>query len=156
MTFLFRGLAPQPFQSLFTEDDAALAARGILRAHADDDSSYPCRVSLMPARTGEELLLLSYEHQPAHSPYHASGPIFVRRDAAEAAFAPGVVPPLVAVRLLSVRAYDAADHIASAEVVEGSEVAPLIDAMFADAGVRYLHIHYARRGCFACRVDRVQ
>lgn len=156
MPFQFRGLAPQPFKALFVEDDATLAARGILRVRADDDSSYPCRVSLLPARTGEELLLLSFEHQPAHSPYRASGPIFVRRDADPAAFTPGEVPALIAARLLSVRAYDSADHIVSAEVVEGREVRPLIDILFADTAVAYLHIHYARRGCFACRVDRVQ
>ena len=41
-----------------------------------------------------------------------------------------------------------------AEVVNGADAAPLIERYLARADVAYLHIHFARRGCFACRVDR--
>jgi hypothetical protein len=155
MSFQIRGLSPQPFEALFAQDAASLAAQGIQRVYAHDDSSYPCRVSLMTANQGDELLLLPYEHQPAHSPYRASGPIFVRRDVAQAALPPGQIPAPVVARLLSVRAYDARDCIVEAEVVEGRDLAPLIDALFARDDVRYLHLHYARRGCYACRVERL-
>ncbi|MBO9579260.1 MAG: DUF1203 domain-containing protein, partial [Microbacteriaceae bacterium] len=60
-----------------------------------------------------------YEHQPAHSPYRASGPIFVRRDAQRRVLAPGEVPPYVAERLISLRAYDVAHLMVDAEVCEG-------------------------------------
>lgn len=153
MAFQIRGLNPQPFLPLFELDDAALARQGIQRVIAEDGDGYPCRVSLAHAEPGEELLLLAHEHQPAHSPYRASGPIFVRR-AAVAALQPGEVPEPVRVRLLSVRAYDSGDCIVDAEVVEGRDLAPLIAKMFDNRSVAYLHIHYARRGCFACRVDR--
>ncbi len=153
MAFQIRGLDPQPFQTLFSLDDAALARQGIQRVIADDGEGYPCRVSLAHAEPGEQLLLLNHEHQPALSPYRASGPIFVRR-AAAAALQPGDVPEPLRVRLLSVRAYDRRDCIVDAEVVDGSELAPLIAKMFDDDAVAYLHVHYARRGCYACRVDR--
>jgi len=39
---------------------------------------------LKTPKIGERVLLTNYEHQPAHSPYRASGPIFVRESAAEA------------------------------------------------------------------------
>lgn len=153
MAFQIRGLNPQPFLPLFELDDAALARQGIQRVTADDGDSYPCRVSLAHAEPGEELLLLAHEHQPAHSPYRASGPIYVRR-ADEAALQPGEVPEPVRARLLSVRAYDGGDCFVDAEVVDGSDLPPLIAKIFDDRSVAYLHIHYARRGCFACRVDR--
>ena len=59
-------------------------------------------------------------------------------------------------RLLSVRAYDERHYIVDAEVVPGTELETLIDRFFADPRVAYLHVHNARRGCYACRVDRVE
>jgi hypothetical protein len=44
--------------------------------------------------------------------------------------------------------------IVEAEVVEGNVIEPLIDRYFERSDVAYLHLHYARRGCYACRVDR--
>jgi hypothetical protein len=41
-----------------------------------------------------------------------------------------------------------------AEVVEGTALEPLIESMFADPAVAFLHVHNAKRGCFAARVDR--
>lgn len=58
------------------------------------------------------------------------------------------------VRLLSVRAYDGDNMIVEAEVVEGHLIEALIDRYFGRDDVAYLHLHYARRGCYACRVDR--
>jgi hypothetical protein len=57
-------------------------------------------------------------------------------------------------RLLSIRAYDQAGMMLEADVVDGRELSPMIDRMFAIAGVDYLHAHFARRGCYAARVDR--
>jgi Protein of unknown function (DUF1203) len=31
----------------------------------------------------------------------------------------------------------------------------LIELLLALDGTAYLHVHFARRGCYACRVDRV-
>ena len=81
-SFLLSGLNPALFAELFQLDDAALAARHIARVTATEASGFPCRVSLADATVGEELLLLSFQHQPADSPYRASGPIFVRRGVA--------------------------------------------------------------------------
>ena len=156
MDFRITGLSPQPFQSLFAQHDQALAKLGVQRCFADDAAGYPCRVSLAHAAPGEELILLSYEHQDACSPYRASGPIFVRKTATAAFAATNVIPHPVRVRLLSIRAYDTKGLIVEAEVVDGSEIESLIERFFAIEEVAYLHAHYARRGCYACRVDRGQ
>ncbi len=154
MDFRITGLSPEPFQPLFGLTDAALADLGARRCTADDGASFPCRVSVAHAEPGEELILLSYEHQGAHSPYRAAGPIYVRKNATAAFAATNLIPDPVRARLLSVRAYDAQNLIVEAEVVEGSEIEAQIARFFARANVSYLHIHYARRGCYACRVDR--
>jgi hypothetical protein len=124
------------------------------RVVATANPGYPCRVSLTDAEIGEELLLLPYTHQPADSPYRASGPIFVRRAAREASIEAGVIPEYVARRLISVRAYDAEDSMTDAAVCPGAEVAPQILRLFDDPRVAYIHLHNANRGCFSCAVRR--
>jgi len=154
MPFRAKGLALSSFETLFGLDDAALAARGIRRVTADAQPGFPCRVSLEDAQPGETLLLLAFAHHDARSPYRASGPIFVR-EAADAPFdAVDVVPPSLRPRLLSLRAYDAQGDMVDAEVVEGRMVESVIERFFARAEVSYLHAHNARRGCFACRIER--
>ena len=153
MPFRIRGLAATQFESLFDLNETELAARDIVRVVADAPHSAPCRVTLEDAAPGEELLLLPFAHQTAASPYQASGPIFVRKKAREAFDAIGVLPPVFAGRLLSVRAYDAEGMMRDADVVE-SDPRALFERFFADAEVDYLHVHYARRGCYACLVER--
>ena len=154
--FQLVGLDAAAFAPLFDLSDAELAARGAVRRFADASPGYPCRVSLRDAALGEELLLLPFEHQPALSPYRASGPVFVRRGASAAALPPGELPPYVTSRLMSVRGYDAGHAIVDAAVCEGTALEAEIGRQLADPAVAYLHLHNAKRGCFSCRVDRVE
>jgi hypothetical protein len=52
------------------------------------------------------------------------------------------------------RAYDDKDMLVGADVIETAEIDQLIQQFFADSRVALLHAHYARPGCFACRIDR--
>lgn len=153
--FLLSGIDPAPLQPLFDLDDAGLAAHGAVRRIADSARGFPCRVSLCNAAVGEELLLLPYWHQPAASPYRASGPVFIRRGAVPARLAANELPPYVAQRLVSVRAYDHGDCIVAAEVVEGGQTGGWLRAQLDDPRVAYVHLHSARHGCYLCRADRV-
>lgn len=152
--FRFIGIDHLPFEPLFRLDDRQLGEVGAVRRVATESPGFPCRISLEDAAPGDELLLLPYVHQPAASPYRASGPIYVRRGAIRRTLAVGEVPDCVARRLMSVRAYDAEHMIVAAEVCEGAHIAPEIERQFADGRVAYLHLHNAKRGCFSCRVDR--
>lgn len=155
-SFQLIGIDHRPFEPLFELTDEQLQTQHLARRQvATESPGFPCRVSLEDAEVGEELLLLPYVHQPQATPYRASGPIFVRRGATRRALAPGEVPPSVTRRLISVRAYDAAHTIVAARVCEGPAVADEIAAQFRDPGVAYIHLHNARRGCFACCVVRV-
>lgn len=154
MSFRLSGLDPVPFAPLFALDDATLAARGMRLVVADSDSGYLCRVSLEDARAGQRLILLPWEHLAGDTPYRASGPIFVRRDAERRVLAPGEVPPCVSKRLISLRAYDATLMLLDAEVREGHEVAHELERMFADAAIACVHLHNARRGCYSCVAHR--
>jgi hypothetical protein len=154
MPFRATGLSLSHFEPLFALSDAGLAARGIQRMIVDEKPGFPCRVTLEDAEPGERLLLLPFEHQPAHSPYRASGPIFVRERAAMAFDKKDVVPPVLRGRMLSLRGYDTDDCIVVADVVSGDTVEEAIIRFFERADVRYIHVHNAKRGCFSCRIDR--
>lgn len=154
MPFRYRGLSPESFALLAALGDDELAARGVRRMVADAKPGFPCRVSLEDAEPGERVLLLPFEHQSARTPYRASGPIFVRETAATAVDRVGEVPPALAVRLLSLRAYDADGMMLDADVAEGAVLEPLLARFFADGAVAYVHAHYARRGCYAARIER--
>jgi len=155
MSFQLVGISFEPFASLFSLPDRTLAEIDAQRVVATENPGYPCRVSLADAEIGEELLLLPYEHQPARSPYRASGPIFVRKAARQRKLDAGVIPDYVRLRQMSVRAYDAAHLMIDAAVCEGKDTAAMILEKFDNSDVAYIHLHNAKRGCFSCRVDRV-
>jgi hypothetical protein len=154
MSFQLVGIPFEPFASLFSLSRSELAELDAQRVIATEQPGYPCRVSLADAEIGEELLLLPYAHQPARSPYKASGPIFVRRAARPCKLGAGVIPDYVRIRQMSVRAYDASHLMIDAAVCEGKDAAAAILGMFDDSDVAYIHLHNAKRGCFSCRADR--
>lgn len=154
MDLRYLGLKSADFSHLFGLSDAELVGRGIRRMIAKEKPGFPCRVTLDDAEPGEPVLLLPFEHHPARSPYRASGPIFVREGDMPTFDGSGEVPSALRERLLSVRAYDAQGMMVDAEVIEGADVVPLLERLFQRPDAAYAHIHFARRGCYACRVER--
>jgi hypothetical protein len=155
MTFRITGLALDPFRHLFPLDDEALARHRARRVIADQDASFPCRVSLVDAAVGETLILVHYEHLPSASPFCASHAIYVRTAAREHRPEPGEVPSLLRSRMLSLRGFDRGDMMQVAELVNGHDVEGAIFDVLADPSIAYAHLHYAAPGCFAARVARV-
>ena len=153
MSFRVRGLAPGQFRPLFEASDENLRAIGIVRVVADDHG-FPCRVSLAEAAPGDELLLLNYEHLSVATPYRSRHAIFVRENAEEVHPEIDEIPESLRIRLLSLRAFDRAGMLRDADVVQGSDLAAAIEHMLAQPEVEYLHLHNAKPGCFAARVDR--
>lgn len=154
MPFQIHALPADTFAPLFALSDDALRDRHIRSVVADGRPMYPCRVSLQDAVEGERLLLLPYDHHRVDTPYRASGPVYVREAATQARPAIDDVPALLRTRLLSLRAYDASGTMVWADVVPGTEVEAGIEALFAIERSAYIHIHYAKPGCYACRVER--
>jgi hypothetical protein len=154
-SFQLVGLAFEPFAPLFALSDRELAKLSARRVVASGKPGFPCRVSLRDADVGDELLLLHYPHQPAGSPYKASGPIYVRKGAQQRTMEVGAIPDCVRTRLMSVRAYDAVHMIVDAAVCDGKDVATEMERMFGNEEVAYVHLHNAKRGCFSALVNRV-
>jgi hypothetical protein len=154
MSFRIRGLDPAPFRHLFGLPDEELLGLNVKRAVADQKPGFPDRVELRDAEPGESLLLLSYLHQPADTPYKASHAIFVREGATAAYDAVDETPECLRLRPISLRAFDAAGMMVDADLISGREVEAAIERLFADPAAAYIHAHYAKRGCYAARIDR--
>jgi uncharacterized protein DUF1203 len=151
MSFRISGLPAEPFAGLFNLSDDELKARGAVRRIASSNS--PCRISLTDAQPGDELLLVNYEHHAVDSPYRMRFAVYVRRGE-EQYDAIDQIPEQLRSRTLAVRAFDANAMMVGYELVDGRDVEPAIERLFASADAAYLHVHYAAPGCYAARVDR--
>jgi hypothetical protein len=153
MSFRITGLPAEPFQGLFQLSDAELAAVGAVRRQADEPNSFPCRISLTDAAVGDELLLVNHEHHPVASPYRSRFAVYVRPG--ETRYdAVDQVPDQLRRRLLAARGYDEEGMLVEADIVEGRELEGLIERLLAEPRIAYLHLHFARPGCYAARVER--
>ena len=153
MSFRITGLPAQPFDELFALTDEALAARRAMRVVVDSEHGYPCRISLTDAEPGQTVVLLNYEHQTADSPFRSSHAIYIREGEQQYDEIDLVLDQLRR-RLLSVRGFDQRGMLRDADVVQGTALEPLIERLFNDESIAYLHVHIARPGCYAARVDR--
>jgi hypothetical protein len=152
MEFRISGLPAEPFQHLFALGDDELRRHGAVRRVAED-SGYPCRISLTDADAGDEVILVNYEHQDADTPYRSRHAVYVRQGERRYDKA-GEIPEQLRKRLLSIRAFDASGMMVDADVAEGRMLESMISRFFANDAVAYLHLHFARPGCYAARVDR--
>ena len=64
------------------------------------------------------------------------------------------MPEQLRKRVLSVRAYDERGMMVGTDLVDGRELEGSIARLLADPSTAYLHLHYARPGCYAARVTR--
>ncbi|MDN2713178.1 DUF1203 domain-containing protein [Janthinobacterium sp. SUN118] len=155
MDFRITGLSPEPFRPFFALSDAELMAFGMRRQVVDQKPGFPDRIEMVEAELGETVLLLNHVCQPARTPYRASHAIYVREGATQAYDAVNQVPESMRLRLLSLRAYAADGMMLDAEVVDGVAVETVIAQLFGHPDVSYIHVHNAKRGCYAGRIDRV-
>lgn len=154
MGFRISGLGFEQFAPLVGLSEEQLLAHEARRVVADCRPGFPCRVSLVDARPGERVLLVNYEHLPVSSPYRSRYAIYVREDATEARLAVDEIPPVLENRLLSLRAFSSAGMLLDADVSQGAELSGDIERLLGRSEVAYLHVHNARPGCYAARVDR--
>jgi hypothetical protein len=154
MSFRIRGLDPAPFRQFYGLATEQLARHGITRHVADTKPGFPDRIELRDAEPGESLLLLNYTHQPADTAYRASHAIFIREGAEISYDAINEIPEPLRLRPISLRGFNVAGEMLDADLLEGSALASAIERMLADSGIEYIQAHYAKRGCYAARIER--
>lgn len=154
MTYRISGLEPSQFAHLIGLSDDELAAHGASRMTANGQPSFPCRIQLDDARAGETLLLVNHVSHEGNNPYRASHAIFVSESATEPAVYEDDVPPALARRILSLRAFDANGMMTDAALVQPGEADPVIRRLLGNEAVDHIDAHNATRGCFAARIER--
>ena len=136
-----------PLPAPLADDPAAV------RVTANRPHAFPCRRCLEDAQPGDAMLLLSYDPFTGTSPYSGPGPVYVHEHEC-APYAGDAIPDQLTRRLLSLRAYDDRHMLLDADVVEGTTLEAVAERLLAAPGAAYLHVHNARPGCFAARIDR--
>ena len=154
MNYKILGLSSKPFEHLYGMPDQALKARGIIRRVVDQSSAFPDRIEMRDCDPGETVLLLNHLYQPCNSPYRASHAIYIREGATKSFEAINRIPKVLTSRLQALRGFDADGMMVDAEIVDGTAMEPVIEAMFANPNVRYIQTHNAKRGCYAGRIER--
>lgn len=154
MSYRISGIDPAPFRHLYGLPDEELARLNVRRCVVDAKPGFPDRVEIRDVEPGETVLLLNYVHQPAETPYKASHAIFVREGAETRHEAVDEIPEAIRTRMISLRAFDETGEMVDADLVDGREIEPLIARYLADPRVSYLQAHYAKRGCYAGRIER--
>ncbi|MEN3324963.1 DUF1203 domain-containing protein [Mariniflexile soesokkakense] len=155
MKFKINALNHQEFISLFEKSDIELEKQSIKRMIVNEKPGYPCRVSLEDAEIGEEVILVSYEFHKTNSPYKSRGPIFVRKGIETKEFQYNEIPVMLNHRLLSFRGYDKKGFMKVAKTEKGLDTKKIIEQIFENTKIEYIHIHNASPGCYNCEVRRV-
>ena len=134
--------------------DTLRALPGSERVIADEPHSFPCRHCLSDAIPGEGLVLASHSPFDQPGPYREVGPVFVHAEPCARYGDERVAPEQLRRRLLALRGYDFRQRIVAADVVQGSDFEPLLARLFERSDVDYVHVRFARTGCYACRIER--
>jgi hypothetical protein len=138
-------------------DGAAMSNPMATRATPRDE--VPCRRCLHDITVGDEAVLLSYDPFLGRSPYTSTSPIFVHGKECEQydqnKHDNPEMPLQQRSRLLSVRGFNKEHFMIRAELATGPEVLDVCRKMLkGEEDVDYIHLHYARHGCFAVKVGR--
>jgi Protein of unknown function (DUF1203) len=152
MQFIIQGLDPCLFVLVFEQKQAVFNQAPVEAHTVTDCPGSPCRITLDDAQVGQTVWLLSYRHHDAATPYAQSGPIFVTDGVTEAARYEDEMPPALARRTLSLRAYNGNGAMVDAIIVEGHLAPPQIERMFDRGDVVRIDAHNGARGCFAAHI----
>jgi hypothetical protein len=154
MNFRISGLQANLFAHLYGLSAGELLRFGATRHRVDARPGFPDRIEMRDCEPGETVLLLNHVHQPADNAYRASHAIFVREGALDTYDAVNEVPEVMRIRPLSLRAFDADHQMMDAELTDGRDAEAVIAALLVNPRAAYLQAHYAKRGCFAARIER--
>jgi len=153
MTYVVKGIDPEPYRELFGLADEELASRGVVRMTVTD-ATFPCRVSLTDRALGEKVLLLNHVSHDVANPYRASHAIFVTEADQTPAEYIDQVPPVFGPRVLSLRGFDRDGMMAQAILTQPGEADAGIRTLFENPDIATIHAHNATRGCFAAKIER--
>ncbi len=132
-------------------------ARGQSTAHAvtaDHQPGFPCRVCMDDAQVGERMLLVPFAPLPPEAPNASTGPVYLHARDCRPYREDDGIPPVLRRRVLSLRGYDTDGRMRAADLVDGAALEDAAAALLDRAGIDHVDVHFAKPGCYACRIDR--
>lgn len=122
---------------------------------ATENDTGPCRSCLEVFVPGEGRLLFSYAPNHCDHPYNEIGPIYIHEKECPTYTDHESFPaPLRKRRPLVLRCYAGDGRMVNGELVGDRPVEEVIENLFLDPQVRYLHARTATVGCFIARIER--
>lgn len=120
-----------------------------------ENDTGPCRSCLTVISTGEERLLFSYAPNDYDHPYNEVGPVFIHEKECKPYAEHHEFPrELRTRRPLVLRCYSDDGTLVGGELVGQRPVEEVIETLFGDAQVKYLHARTATVGCYIARIER--
>jgi hypothetical protein len=153
MTYQVRGLDKAAFEPMFSLSDEELYARRARRQVASG-SGEPCRVSLKDASAGETVILLNHVSHDVETPFRTSHAIYVRELAEQAPVYADELPPMLDVRTLGLRAFDAAGVLRAGSIARPGKGDMWVRRLLEQPGITEVHAHNAAYGCFLAKIVR--
>lgn len=120
-----------------------------------ENSGYPCRVTLEDAEIEKKVFLIPYDFHRTNSPYQSKGPVFVRKGLKSRKFKNNEVPVMLNHRLLSFRGYDKSGFMKEAITDKGIHTKEVIEKIFLNTEIEYIHIHNSSPGCYNYEIRRI-
>ena len=154
MSFQVHALNESDFSEYPKLSENELNSRNAMKVVVDECPGFTCRVTLKDVEVGETVLLVNYQHMQHESPYQSTHAIYVKPEAKQIILAENELPDSILSRLISLRGFDRKGMLKNAEVAEGIKVAAMIDKLFTDTEIEFIHLHNAKYGCYAARVTR--
>ncbi len=143
------------YNSLFKRTTEELAKKNMVKMRVNSNPGFPCRVSLEDALIGEEVLLLPFEYHKTTSPYKASCPVFIRKNAVKANLAVNEIPTMLFKRQQTLRVYDTNGMMIAAKSSRTDDIRKEIETLFMNPKASYIQVHNTNPGCYNCQVDRI-
>ena len=106
------------------------------------------------AQPGERVILFPFAAIPPGRPYSETGPIFVHAEPCERYPATREFPPDFCQGPVF-RAYNSAQDMIDAEVVNGSEPEAVIEKLLQNPETAFVDARSATRGCYTFRMERI-
>ena len=114
----------------------------------------PCRACLRTFRPGEQRILFTYEPFAGTDADPLPGPVFIHQETCELTHE-SVFPTELRRLPLMLEAYGAERRQLARQLVGDETAEVVIERLFADDAVRYLHIRNFEAGCFIAAIERI-
>ncbi len=119
-----------------------------------DGKPHQCRVCLKMSKSDEGVILLGHRPFESSQPYAETGPIFVHEQTCQPYEDSSTYPSEFPRSAVVLRGYSSDDRILDAQAVGERVVETVIDEMFANPAIAYLHARNLGYGCFMFRINR--